>query len=96
LTLLSEIPSFFTDQLGFHIQSAGLLGIIPFLALFLSTILFGIIFEYCQVTLQWKVNTIRQTAGYIAFGASSIVLILCGFMKDPFVAYSFMILTEVK
>jgi hypothetical protein len=95
LTLVSEIPSFLTDQLGFDIRSAGLLGILPFFALFLGSLCFGLLFEHCQQVRGWKVRTVRQVAEYMAFGVSSLVLIVCGFMTDPYIAYSLVILTEV-
>jgi hypothetical protein len=95
LTLVSEIPSFLTDQLGFDIRSAGLLGILPFFALFLGSLCFGLFFEHCQQVRGWKVRTVRQVAEYMAFGVSSLVLIVCGFMTDPYIAYSLVILTEV-
>lgn len=97
LTLISEIPSFFNDQLGFNLQSSGLLGILPFFTLFVATVASGMIFEYCQEVLGWKTRTVRQVAEYIAFGASSLVLIGCGFVQDrPYLAYFLMVLSQVS
>lgn len=48
-TLLSEMPSFLTDELGFGLSSAGVMCVFPYLGLFITTLGFGKFFLYMQV-----------------------------------------------
>jgi hypothetical protein len=47
--LLTELPSFLNDELGYDIESSGLLSIAPFLANLISVIVFAQIFDHLQV-----------------------------------------------
>lgn len=47
--LLSEIPSFLTDSLGFDIEESGLLSVAPYFTNFCSVLLFAQVFEVLQV-----------------------------------------------
>lgn len=94
-TLLSEMPSFFTDNLGFDLASAGVLCVFPYLSLFISSISFGLLFEYLQNHYDWSTNKVRQVAQYIAYVGSASGLIICGFMDQKYVAYVFMIFTQL-
>ncbi len=90
------MPSFFNDNLGFDIASAGWMCVFPYLALFLSSLCFGAIFEYMQDEYGWTTDTVRQVSQYIAYGGSGVGLIVCGFMDDAYGAYVFMIFTQVS
>jgi hypothetical protein len=90
------MPSFFTDELGFDLTSAGILCVFPYLALFVSTMLFGVIFEYLQNHRGWSVTKVRNYAEYICFIGSTGGLIVCGFMDNKYLAYVFMIITQVS
>eukprot|EP01034_Spumella_vulgaris_P021316 gene21316-27346_t len=92
-TLLSEMPSYLTDVLGFNLESAGILSVFPFLALFISSLLFGKFFNYLQLHYGWKVRTVRHTAQYISIAGSSLSLLICAYLTDKYVAYCFMILS---
>jgi hypothetical protein len=47
--LLSEIPSFLTDHLGYDLESAGILSIAPYVANFIGVITFAQYYDYMQV-----------------------------------------------
>jgi hypothetical protein len=47
--LLSEIPSFLTDALGFDLEESGLLSVVPYFTNFCSVLLFAQVFENLQV-----------------------------------------------
>lgn len=49
--LLSEIPSFLTDSLGFDIEESGLLSVVPYFTNFCSVLLFAQVFETLQVII---------------------------------------------
>lgn len=89
------MPSFLNDNLGFDIQSAGILSVFPYMALFISSLGFGAIFEYLQRNHGWSVNKVRQVAQFISYAGSTSSLILCSFMENKYVAYFFMVLTQV-
>jgi sterol desaturase/sphingolipid hydroxylase (fatty acid hydroxylase superfamily) len=94
-TLLSEMPSYLTDVLGFDLGSAGVLCVFPYLALFVSTLFFARLFDYLQRECGWKVDSVRKTAMFLMFIGSSTLLVICGFLPEKYAAYAFMILTQV-
>ena len=94
-TLLSEMPSYLTDVLGFDLQSAGILCIFPYIALFISTISYGYIFNYLQVKYLWTSNTVRIVAMLLTYVGSSIILVICAFQENKYAAYTFMIISQV-
>lgn len=89
------MPSYLTDVLGFDLESAGVLCIFPYIALFLCTLGFGYAFDYLQQQKNWKVRSIRMTAETIALAGSSLFLIICGFVDNKYAAYGFLILAQV-
>jgi uncharacterized membrane protein len=95
-TLLSEMPSYLTDVLGFDLGSAGVLCVFPYLALFVSTLFFARLFDYLQRERGWKVDSVRKTAMFLMFIGSSTLLVICGFLPEKYAAYAFMILTQVS
>lgn len=95
-TLLSEMPSYLTDVLGFDLQSAGILCIFPYIALFISTISYGYIFNYLQVKYLWTSNTVRIVAMLLTYVGSSIILVICAFQENKYAAYTLMIISQVR
>ena len=93
---MSEMPSFFTDVLGFDLRAAGVLCVFPYLALFLSAILFGKCFESLEHQYGWHVTNIRRAAQFIAYFCSGVGLVLCAYINNTMGAYSCMILTLVS
>jgi hypothetical protein len=45
--LLSEMPSYFKDELGFSLSTAGTLCIAPYGGMLLSTMVSGEVFKHC-------------------------------------------------
>lgn len=78
--LLTELPSFLNDELGYDIESSGLLSIAPFLANLISVIIFARIFDHLQANKGWTIRGIRQTASQISYLGASFCLIICGFL----------------
>ena len=56
--MLSEIPSFLTDQLGYEIEEAGVVAILPYFAQFVSTIGFGQMFSILQRDYGWTTRKV--------------------------------------
>lgn len=56
--MLSEIPSFLTDQLGYEIEEAGVIAILPYFAQFLSTVGFGQMFSILQRDYGWSTRKV--------------------------------------
>jgi MFS family permease len=90
--MLTEIPSFLTDVLGYDLEDAGYLSVIPYIANFLSVMVFGWIFDYLQVNKGWSVRDVRQWAMRVAFIGAGCFLIAMGFIKIPGVAFTCMVL----
>lgn len=81
--VLTELPSYLTDVLGYDLEDAGLLSIAPYAANYVSVMLFSWFFDHMQVEKGWTTTEVRQWAERIAFVGSGGCLILCGFMKSP-------------
>lgn len=58
--ILSELPSYLTDELGFDLESAGLLAIAPYAANFAGVLVFGNLFHGYQETKGWSNRDVRQ------------------------------------
>jgi hypothetical protein len=56
--MLSEIPSFLTDQLGYEIEDAGVIAILPYFAQFISTVGFGQGFSILQRDYGWSTRQV--------------------------------------
>lgn len=80
--ILSELPSYFTTELGFTLRDAGFASMAPYIAQFASTICFGYVFQILTDKFGWEIRTSRQYAMHICFFGSSICLIICGFVSD--------------
>ena len=59
--LLSEIPSFLTDALGFDLEESGLLSVAPYFTNFISVLLFAQVFETLQVIAQTDAFPFRNS-----------------------------------
>jgi hypothetical protein len=94
LTLLSEMPSYLTDQLGFDLSAAGALSTLPYVMLFCAVIGLGNVFHWLQEKHRWSTRSIRLTAQFIAFIGASLGLIICGYLKSVPAAFVFMILAQ--
>lgn len=90
--LLSEIPSFLTDDLGFQLETAGFVSVGPYVAQFVSSIAFGVLFEYLQIKCGWRTRTIRQVAQYIALLGSGSLLVGCSFIHSRDTAVALLVL----
>lgn len=92
--LLSEMPSYLTDELGFDLASAGYLCVAPYAALFLTSLGFGSVFYSLQIKYGWSTRTVRQVAQFLAFGGSSAALMVCGFVSNRWFAYSCLVIAQ--
>lgn len=89
------MPSYFTDVLGFDLESAGILCVAPYAALFAASIGFGAMFEYFQNHRNWSIWHVRQAAEYLSFVGAAGGLIICGFIDNKYAAYVFVIIGQV-
>ena len=60
-TLLSEMPSYLADELGYTISNAGVYSTIPYICLFILTIVSGKAFTYCMTDYNWSIRRVRLT-----------------------------------
>lgn len=91
--LLSEIPSFLTDSLGFDLEESGLLSVAPYFTNFCSVLLFAQIFETMQLKHNWSVRRVRQVAMQFCILGSGFSLVICGFLDNRYAAFGFMVLS---
>jgi len=93
-TLLSEMPSYLTDQLGFDLSSAGALCTLPYIMLFCSVIASGNLFHWLQEKRDWTTRSIRLSSQFTSFGGASLGLVICGFLQSVPAAFFFMIIAQ--
>jgi hypothetical protein len=89
--LLTEMPSFLNDQLGYDLESSGLLSIAPYAANLLSVVAFAQFYDQMEEKRGWTIRDIRQSANQVAFIGSSVCLIICGFLTNSGAAFTFMV-----
>ncbi len=94
--LLSEMPSFLTQVLGFSKSQAGILSMPPYVALFMSVLFFGRGFTYLQTHCHWHVHTMRLTAQTVSLAGSSVCLIVVVFCGHVPTAYALLVLAQVQ
>lgn len=92
--MLSELPSYLTDELGFDTSMAGLMTVAPYIALLISNFAFSEIFRWLQERWQWGARPVRQVAQLISFMGSSIFLLGCAFTRNQTAGLVFMILAQ--
>lgn len=90
--ILSELPNYFTEELGFSLKEAGIASMAPYVAQFISTLFFGFLFQKLSDTFGWSARLVRQCAMHICFFGSSICLVMCGYVSDKQSALLLMIL----
>lgn len=90
--LLSEIPSYFEDVLGFDAKESGLLSIVPYAVQLAAVVCFGRLFEYLHVERNWPTRKVRQVAQFTAFGGASTGLLLCAFSSNAYIGYMFLVI----
>jgi hypothetical protein len=89
--LLTEMPSFLNDQLGYDLESSGLLSIAPYAANLFSVAAFAQLYAHMEEKRGWTIRDIRQSANQVAFIGSSVSLIICGFLTNSGAAFTFMV-----
>lgn len=89
--VLTELPSYLTDVLGYDLEDAGFLSVVPYVANFFSVMVFGWLFDYVQVERGWQVRQVRQWAQRTALFGASGFLVLAGFMTMPGLAFACMV-----
>lgn len=96
-TLTSEMPSYFSDVLGFNIMLSGVLCVFPYMALFGSALLCGRVFDHLQRSGAMSADTVRKAAQFLAYFCSGCTLVLCSFSNtDTMRSYGLMIATMVR
>mmetsp|Transcript_4847 Transcript_4847/g.7378 ORF Transcript_4847/g.7378 Transcript_4847/m.7378 type:complete len:554 (-) Transcript_4847:25-1686(-) len=80
--ILSELPTYFTEELGFNLKEAGLASMAPYIAQYVCTLAFGWGFQYMQKYAGWSTRAVRQTAQHVCFIGSSLCLVVCGFVSS--------------
>lgn len=91
--VLSELPTYLTEELGYSLRSAGLLSTAPYIAQFVSTGLFGVVFQKLQDAGILTVQSVRQVAMHVCFMGSTVCLIACGYVSDADTAVILIVLT---
>lgn len=89
--ILSELPTFFTEELGFNLKEAGTASMAPYVAQYVSTLGFGWGFQWLQRHRNWSTRSVRQWAQHICFAGSSVCLVSCGFVNNAPLALALMV-----
>jgi MFS family permease len=90
--LMTEVPSFLSDQLGFSLSQSGFFSALPYVANFFSVIFFGALYNYFQVTWGWSNRRVRQNATQIAFFGTSVCMVACSYILTPAISVFFLVM----
>ena len=80
--MLSEVPSYLTDVLGFDLSTAGILSTIPFGFMLLVALGNGQYLFRRQKYDGWSTKTVRRVSQVIGLGGPSIFMLLCAYTTD--------------
>lgn len=90
------MPSYINDVLRFGLEESGALCMITYFAVFASTILFGWFFSVMKDRFGWRTLTVRIWAMYVAFGFTSVLLVVAGFVAEPHAAFALLLASQVR
>ena len=94
--LLSEVPSYLTDVLGFDLSTAGVLSTLPFGGMMAVSLCNGQWLYRRQKYDGWSVRKVRLIAQTIGMVGPSVALILCAYTTDnKWVSYFFICLATM-
>jgi MFS transporter, ACS family, solute carrier family 17 (sodium-dependent inorganic phosphate cotransporter), other len=88
------MPSYLTDQLGFDLSSAGLLSVLPYVALFVFVMASGNLFHWLQEEKSWSTTQVRRTAQFVGYTGAGLGLVFCSFVSNAGVAFMFVVLAQ--
>ena len=91
--MLSELPTYFNDVLGFDMATAGALAVVPYITQFISSISFGQIFDFLQQKHNWSTRNVRQCAQFISMGGAGLSLLIVGLSNQVYLSYFFIIIS---
>lgn len=92
--LLSEMPSYLKDVLGFSLSSSGMLSVIPYASLFIFTLSFGNYYNYLNSVRGWSNLRIRYISQFVASILGSLFLLICGFLDDRYIAFACLVVAQ--
>lgn len=87
--LLTWLPTYFNKQLGFNLAASSFLSIVPWLAMFISANVGGIIAD-TLLARDWSITTVRKLMQTIGFLGPALFLSLVGSTTNPAHAVCYM------
>merc|ERR1711871_581163 len=92
--MLSEMPAYLCDELGFDLEVAGILSLIPYACMFISVVSFATFFEHLQFKMGWSVTSVRHCAMIVAFGGASGLLLFASYNSNAIIAFAAVALSQ--
>ncbi|XP_068424990.1 sialin [Clinocottus analis] len=90
-TLLTLLPTYMNDVLGFSIQQNGLLSALPYLGCALTAVLSGQLADYLRESRRCRTVTVRKSFSLVGMVGPAVFLVAAGFTGcDYFLAVSFL------
>ncbi len=94
--MLSEMPAYLCNELGFDLEIAGVLSLVPYACMFVSVISFASFFEHLQFKMGWSVTSVRHCAMVVAFGGASGLLLFASYSSNAIVAFAAVALSQAS
>ena len=84
---MSEMPYFFTSELGFSDSVAGVMCVVPYVGMLFVTLGFGEMFKVLQLRHGWTVRSVRQVGVRVyvcvIFVFVYFMHVVCGSVGSP-------------
>ncbi|CAK1547117.1 unnamed protein product [Leptosia nina] len=91
-TMVTDLPKYMTDVLKFNIAATGTLTALPYLAMWISSFVFGVICDYCVKKNWHSIKTGRIVYTTIAATGPAICIVLASYAGcDRFAAVAYFI-----
>ena len=94
--MLSEMPAYLSNELGFDLESSAILSVVPYIAMFVTVVTFAAIVECLQFRYDWSTRAVRHCAMLVAFGGSSSFLLLASYTDDVYRAFTYVSLSQAS
>ncbi|XP_031634758.1 vesicular glutamate transporter 2-like [Contarinia nasturtii] len=82
-TMLTQLPSFLKDTLGYELEEAGFLAAAPYLALSILLLVAGYFADICQIRGYLTTSQVRRYFNCGGFLAQTVFLMTAGYLMSP-------------
>lgn len=80
--LLTEMPTYLTSIVGFNLQKSGAVAVLPYLACFAGSVVFGAVADRLVKRHGWRVRSVRIAMAAVAEAVPALCIAGAGFFSN--------------